>query len=89
MRKLISLLIGCVIASLIYIHLESITGFLGETMTVILLIYVIALGIIHIGGISLKILAVVFAIIEPYADKYCYWYENTKFYKFFHKNEIR
>ena len=53
----------------------------------ILLVYVVALGVIHIGGISLKILAVVFAIIEPYADKYCYWYENTRIYEWIHRND--
>ncbi|MCD8377684.1 MAG: hypothetical protein LUB59_02725 [Candidatus Gastranaerophilales bacterium] len=89
MRKLISLIIGCAIAYYLYLKWADILNFLGKDIAVILLVYVVALGIIHIGGISLKILAVVFAMIEPYADKYCYWYENTKLYKFFHKNEIR
>jgi hypothetical protein len=73
----------------LYLNWHGIVNVIGASFARILLIYVVGLGIIHIGGISLKILAVVFAIIEPYADKYCYWYENTKFYKFFHKNEIR
>ena len=89
MRKFISLIIGCSIAYYLYLNWQSIINFLGKDIAIILLVYVVALGVIHIGGISLKILAVVFAIIEPYADKYCYWYENTKFYKFFHKDEIR
>lgn len=89
MRKFISLVVGCTIAYYFYARWGVISRFLGKDLSLILLIYVSALGIIHIGGISLKILAVVFAIIEPFADKYCYWYENTKFYKFFHKNEIR
>ena len=89
MRKFISLVIGCALAYYFYTRWGAISHFLGKDLSLVLLIYVLALGIIHIGGISLKILAVVFAIIEPYADKYCYWYENTKFYKFFHKNEIR
>ncbi|MCM1264606.1 MAG: hypothetical protein NC200_00260 [Candidatus Gastranaerophilales bacterium] len=89
MRKLISLIIGCAIAYYLYLHWQGIMNLLGRDIAIILLIYVVALGVIHIGGISLKILAVVFAIIEPIADKYCYWYENTKFYRFFHKDEIR
>ena len=87
MRKLIALIIGCLISYYLYLHWQCIYTFLGKDIATILLIYVVALGVIHIGGISLKILAVVFAIIEPFADNYCYWYENTKFYKFFHKNE--
>ena len=89
MRKLISLIIGCTIAYYLYLHWQGIMHLLGKDIAIILLVYVVALGVIHIGGISLKILAVLFAIIEPIADKYCYWYENTDFYKFFHKDEIR
>ena len=87
MRKLIALIIGCLISYYLYLHWQDISTFLGKDIATILLVYVVALGVIHIGGISLKILAVVFAIIEPFADNYCYWYENTKFYKFFHKND--
>ena len=87
MRKLIALIIGCLISYYLYLHWQDIYTFLGKDIATILLVYVVALGVIHIGGISLKILAVVFAIIEPFADNYCYWYENTKFYKFFHKND--
>ena len=89
MRKFISLVIGCTIAYYLYLNWNNIINLLGKEISIILLVYVVALGVIHIGGISLKILAVVFAIIEPYADKYCYWYENTRLYKLFHKDEIR
>ena len=89
MRKLISLILGCIIAYYLYIHWQNILNFLGKDLAIILLIYVVALGVIHIGGILLKILAVLFVMLEPYADKYCYWYENTKIYKYFHKNELR
>lgn len=87
MRKLVALVLGCIISYYLYSHWQGIVHAFGHDIATILLIYVVALGVIHIGGISLKILAVVFAIIEPFADNYCYWYENTKFYKFFHKNE--
>ena len=87
MRKFVALVLGCIISYYLYLHWNGIVSFLGKDLSTIILLYVVALGIIHIGGISLKILAVVFAIIEPFADNYCYWYENTKFYKFFHKNE--
>lgn len=87
MRKLISLIIGCLISYYLYLHWQDIMNFFGKDLAIFILCYVVALGIIHIGGISLKILAVVFAILEPIADNYCYWYENTKFYKFIHKNE--
>lgn len=89
MKKLIYLTIGCSIAYFLYIHWIDIMNFFGKDLAVILLIYVVGLGVIHIGGILLKILAYTAAIIEPIADKYCYWYENTKFYRFFHKDEIR
>ena len=36
---------------------------------------------------SLKILAALFVIIEPIADRYCYWYENTRIYEWIHKND--
>jgi len=45
------------------------------------------LGVIHLGGVSLKIFAVLFAMLEPVVDKYCYWYENTSFYKWLHRND--
>lgn len=89
MRKLFALCLGCLIAYHLYLHWADIMNFFGKELAVFLLIYVVALGVIHIGGITLKILAVVFAILEPIADKYCYWYENTKFYRYFHKDEIR
>jgi hypothetical protein len=86
-RKLIALILGCSISYFFYLHWQDIINLFGHNIAEILLIYLVALGVIHVGGISLKILAVVFAIIEPFADNYCYWYENTRFYKFFHKNE--
>lgn len=89
MKKLIYLIIGCSIAYYLYINWANIVDFLGDNIAKVLLIYVVGLGVIHIGGILLKILAYTAAIIEPIADKYCYWYENTKFYHFFHKDEIR
>ena len=89
MRKLISLIIGWSMAYYLYLHWASIKSVIGKDIAFFLLIYVVGLGIIHIGGIILKILAYVFAILEPVADKYCYWYENTKFYRYFHKDEIR
>ena len=89
MKKLLYLIIGCSIAYYLYLHWSSIKEFLGVDLAMFLLIYVVGLGVIHIGGILLKILAYLAAVIEPIADIYCYWYENTKFYKFFHKNEIR
>ena len=63
MRKLIALIIGCLISYYLYLHWQGIYTFLGKDIATILLIYVVALGVIHIGGISLKILAVVFATI--------------------------
>ncbi len=89
MKKLIYLIIGCSIAYWLYLHWQGIMNFFGKDIAMILLIYVVGLGVIHIGGILLKILAFTAAIIEPVADIYCYWYENTKFYRFFHKDEIR
>ena len=89
MRKLLSLIIGCTIAYYLYLHWNDIKSVIGVNIAMPLLIYVVALGIIHIGGILLKILAFTAAALEPIADIYCYWYENTKFYKFFHKDEIR
>lgn len=89
MKKLIYLIIGCSIAYLLYLNWAGILAFFGKDIAVILLIYVLGLGVIHIGGILLKILAFVAAILEPILDVYCYWYENTKFYHFFHKDEIR
>ncbi|GEM_PF-4838268 len=89
MKKLLYLIIGCSIAYYLYLHWGVIKETIGVEIAMPLLIYVVGLGIIHIGGISLKILAVVAAVLEPYLDKYCYWYENTKFYRHFHKDEIR
>ena len=89
MKKLIYLAIGWSIAYLLYVNWAPIKEFLGKDLAFFLLIYVVGLGVIHIGGILLKILAYVCAILEPIMDKYCYWYENTKFYHFFHKDEIR
>ena len=89
MKKLIYLIIGCSIAYWLYIHWGGIMHFFGKDMAIVLLIYVLGLGVIHIGGILLKILAYMAAILEPILDIYCYWYENTKFYHFFHKDEIR
>ena len=89
MKKLIYLIIGCSISYFLYLKWEVIKQALGINIAIPLLIYVVGLGIIHIGGILLKILAYAAAVIEPIADKYCYWYENTKFYHFFHKDEIR
>ena len=89
MKKLIYLIIGCTISYFLCINWAPIKEFLGNNLAFIILIYVVGLGVIHIGGIMLKILAFVCAILEPVLDVYCYWYENTKFYKFFHKDEIR
>ena len=89
MKKLIYLIIGCSISYLLYLKWEVIKQALGVNIAIPLLIYVVGLGVIHIGGILLKILAYTAAVIEPVADKYCFWYENTKFYRFFHKDEIR
>lgn len=89
MKKLLYLTIGWTIAYILYKNWLPIKAFLGKDLAFFLLIYVVGLGVIHIGGIMLKILAYAAAILEPIADKYCYWYENTKFYHYFHKDEIR
>ena len=89
MVKLLFLIIGCSISYLLYLNWANIQGFLGHEISIVLLVYVLGLGVIHIGGIFLKILAYIAAILEPILDKYCYWYENTKFYHYFHKDEIR
>ncbi len=89
MKKLIYLILGCSIAYWLYLHWADIINIFGKDIAIILLIYVLGLGIIHIGGILLKVLAYTCAILEPIMDKYCYWYENTKLYRFFHKDEIR
>lgn len=89
MKKLLYLIIGCTISYYLCHYWGWIKDFLGNELSFIFLVYVVGLGVIHIGGILLKILAYVAAILEPILDVYCYWYENTKFYKFFHKDEIR
>lgn len=89
MKKLLYLIIGCLISYYLCSYWNSIKAFLGNNIAFVILVYVVGLGVIHIGGIILKILAYVAAILEPILDIYCYWYENTKFYKFFHKDEIR
>ena len=89
MKKLIYLVLGCSVAYWLYMHWVNIVALFGVTIAKILLIYVLGLGVIHIGGMLLKVLAYTAATLEPIADKYCYWYENTKFYHFFHKDEIR
>lgn len=89
MKKLLYLIIGCSIAYYLFLKWEIIKEFLGVNLAIPLMIYIVGLGVIHIGGILLKILAYTAAILEPILDIYCYWYENTKFYHFFHKDEIR
>ena len=87
MRKLIALILGCVISVYLCAHWNSINNFLGHDIAYCLMIYMVALGVIHLGGIFLKILAALFVILEPFADKYCYWYENTSFYNWLHRND--
>ena len=87
MRKLIALILGCVISAYICNHWTGISCVLGHKLAYILMIYIVGLGVIHLGGIFLKILAALFVVIEPIADKYCYWYENTKFYTWLHRND--
>lgn len=87
MRKLIALILGCLISIYLCEHWTSISAMMGHKISYILMVYVVAMGVIHLGGISLKILAALFVIIEPLADKYCLWYENTEFYKWLHKND--
>ena len=89
MKKLICLIVACSIAYYLYLHWVNIKELIGVNIAMPLLIYIVGLGIIHICGIILKISAYVAAMLEPILDIYCYWYENTKFYRFFHKDEIR
>lgn len=87
MRKLIALILGCIISFYLCEHWNNIANIIGHKFAYIMMIYIVALGVIHLGGISLKILAALFVILEPIADKYCYWYENTKFYAWLHRND--
>ncbi len=87
MRKIIALILGCLISVYICEHWVGISSLLGGKLAYILMVYVVAMGVIHLGGISLKILAALFVLIEPIADKYCYWYENTRFYSWLHRND--
>ncbi len=87
MRKIIALILGCLISVYICKYWGIISSILGAKLAYILMVYVVAMGIIHLGGISLKILAALFVLIEPIADKYCYWYENTRFYEWLHRND--
>ena len=87
MRKLIALILGCFISYHLCQHWSFFVNLLGAKISYMLMVYVVGLGVIHIGGISLKILAALFVIIEPIADRYCYWYENTSFYKWLHRND--
>jgi len=87
MRKIFALLTGCLISAYLCSHWHVFVSLLGSKLSYLLLVYVVALGVIHIGGISLKIFAAIFVIIEPIADSYCYWYENTNFYKWLHRND--
>jgi len=87
MRKIIALILGCLISYYLYQNWNFIISILGSKLAHVLMIYVVALGVIHLGGVSLKIFAVLFAMLEPVVDKYCYWYENTSFYKWLHRND--
>ena len=87
MRKLIALILGCVISAYLCKYWGTVSSNINPTLAYILMVYVVAMGVIHLGGISLKILAALFVFIEPIADKYCYWYENTKFYAWLHRND--
>ncbi len=88
MRKIIALILGCLISVYICKYWPAIAALLGHKLAYILMVYVVAMGVIHLGGISLKILAALFVLIEPIADKYCYWYENTRFYEWLHRNDV-
>lgn len=87
MRKIIALILGCLISVFICKYWSSIAVMLGHKLSYILMVYVVAMGVIHLGGISLKILAAFCVLVEPIFDKYCYWYENTRFYAWLHRND--
>lgn len=87
MRKLITLILGCILSAYLIGKWGIIGSFLGNNISHILLIYIVALGLIHLGGICLKILAVLFVIVEPISDRYCQWYEETAFHKWLHRND--
>lgn len=87
MRKIIALTIGCLISAYLCNHWHVFISLMGGKLSYCLMVYVVALGVIHLGGIFLKIFAAVFVIVEPYLDNYCYWYEGTNFYKWLHRND--
>jgi len=87
MRKIFALTVGCLISAYLCNHWHVIANILGSKLSYVLMVYAVALGVIHLGGIFLKILAAIFVIIDPIADNYCYWYENTNFYKWLHHND--
>lgn len=87
MRKLIALILGCLISAYLCNHWNDIINLIGHKLSYGLMVYIVALGVIHLGGIFLKILAALFVILEPIADRYCYWYENTPFYHWLHRND--
>jgi len=88
MRKLIALILGCIIAAYLCKYWHAISLYLGPKFSYILMVYVVAMGVIHLGGISLKILAVLCVLLEPVTDRYCQWYEETPFHKWLHRNDI-
>ena len=87
MRKIIALILGFLFAYYMLHHWDFVVLHFGVKVAKFIMLYVLALGIIHIGGISLKILSVLFVLLEPLADKYCYWYGNTRFYNWLHRND--
>ena len=87
MRKVIALILGCLISVFICKFWSIMASHMDSRLAYGLMVYVVAMGIIHLGGISLKILAALFVIIEPIADRYCYWYENTRIYEWIHRND--
>lgn len=87
MRKIIALILGCLISVFVCEYWSKIANLMDYRLAYALMVYVVAMGIIHLGGISLKILAALFVVIEPIADRYCYWYENTRFYEWLHRND--
>lgn len=87
MRKIIALILGCLISVFLCEYWPALSAKMNSQLAYILMVYVVAMGVIHLGGISLKILAALCVMVEPIADKYCYWYENTRFYEWFHRND--